>query len=280
MATLSVVVPAHNEESNLNECLNKLLDQTLPIDEIIVVDNNSTDATAQIIDEYSARDPRVRRVNETTPGVHAARRRGLDEAKSDLIAKVDADTHVGNDWAQVVVEFFDSDRGSAFSALTGPFLMWDAPLYDFQKGLAERGFRKLDTDKPIGSVHGPGYVLRREAWQEIRDHLHDDEPDVWEDLDIGLAMKEKGLQTAIEPRLLADSSCRRLQVSPWGNRRYMMGGRITARAHGEHQLARMMTIFFPLRIFAHTYYWVLLRPWDNASRTWRPHRYFTRLPDF
>ncbi|OZC31604.1 glycosyltransferase family 2 protein [Gordonia polyisoprenivorans] len=280
VTTLSVAVPAHNEQSNLTECLDHLLDQTRPIDEVIVVDNGSTDATPRIVDEYAAHDRRVRRVVEPKPGVHAARRRGLDEAASDLVAKVDADTHVGRDWAQIVVEFFSSSRGSDFSALTGPFLMWDAPAYSLQKRLFERSFRRIDQEDLVTSIHGPAYVLRRETWQTIRDHLHDDEPGVWEDLDISLAMKKKGLHTALEPRLLADSSCRRLRVSPWRNLHYMMGGRTTARAHGDRELTRSMTADLPIRVLTHVYFWALLRPWDNTSRTWRPHRYFTRLSGF
>lgn len=55
---LSVVVPAHDEERELAACLDHLLAQSLPIDEIIVVDNDSNDRTGEVAGEYARRFPR------------------------------------------------------------------------------------------------------------------------------------------------------------------------------------------------------------------------------
>ncbi len=152
---LSVVIPAYNEESQLPGCLDSLLAQTRAIDEIIVVDNNSTDRTSSVVADYAARHAAVRHEFEPVQGVHAARSRGLDSATSELIAKVDADTRVGPDWAALGVEFLAGPRGREFSALTGPLLLADAPFEEFQKRMAARSYGKLAEGGSIGSVHGP-----------------------------------------------------------------------------------------------------------------------------
>lgn len=277
MPTLSVAIPAYNEEENLGPCLDRLLTQTRPIDEIIVVNNCSTDRTAQIADDYAARHPAVRRVDEPTPGIHPTRRRGLDSGTSDILAKVDADTRVPPGWAEVGVRFFsESDRdGDDFGALTGPFLMSDAPMYERQKRLARKSYRKLADGGAIASVHGPAYFIRRDAWHAIRGDLHDYDP-IWEDLDIGLALRKRQMRVYFEPELLADSSCRRLRLSPWANLRYALGGLRTARAHGDRPRAIAMAVDLPFKLLTYTYFWCILRPWDNDTRTWRPHRFFRK----
>ncbi|RPA61192.1 glycosyltransferase family 2 protein [Gordonia oryzae] len=274
---LSVVIPAFNEESQLPGCLDSLLAQTRAIDEIIVVDNNSTDRTASVVADYAARHPAVRHEFEPIRGVHAARRRGLDSATSELIAKVDADTRVGPDWAALGVEFLAGPRGREFSALTGPVLLADAPFVGLQKRMAARSYGKLAEGGSIGSVHGPAYILRRAAWRQIRHRLHTDEH-VWEDLDVGLSMAACGMRVAFDPRLLAETSCRRLRTSPWRNRHYILGGRRTARAHGHTRLAAVMTLDAVVKFAMFTYFWLILRPWDPTTRTWRPHRPLTPLP--
>ena len=70
---LSIVVPARNEERYIGPCLSALLQQQEDILEIIVVDNNSTDNTVQIVEAVAAGNPIVRLVTEKRPGVAFAR---------------------------------------------------------------------------------------------------------------------------------------------------------------------------------------------------------------
>src|SRR5580698_9207733 len=84
----SVVVPAHNEENFLGDCLDSLLDQDYPGGyEIIVVDNNSTDGTAGL-----ARARGVTVVSEPRPGVCWARQSGTSAAAGEIVVSTDADT--------------------------------------------------------------------------------------------------------------------------------------------------------------------------------------------
>lgn len=92
MPAVSVIVPVYNGEKYLRECLDSLLAQTLEDLEIIVVDDGSTDGSAEICHEYLNRDPRrVRYMHTANSGQSAARNIGLDNATGKYIAFCDAD---------------------------------------------------------------------------------------------------------------------------------------------------------------------------------------------
>lgn len=87
MRTISVIVPAFNAEKTLPETLHSIAAQTRPADEIIVVDDGSTDATAGI----AAATPGVRLIRQQNSGVGSALNAGLAAANGSFIALLDAD---------------------------------------------------------------------------------------------------------------------------------------------------------------------------------------------
>jgi glycosyltransferase involved in cell wall biosynthesis len=88
---VSVIVPAFNAERTINETLLSIRNQTQQNLEIIVVDDGSTDRTYQYCSDHSRVDNRIRMVRQQNAGVAAARNRGIEEARGDLIAPIDAD---------------------------------------------------------------------------------------------------------------------------------------------------------------------------------------------
>lgn len=89
---ISVLVPVYNGERFLAEAIQSVLDQTLPPDEIIVVDDGSTDNTARIVANLSGTaDVHIRYVYQANQGPAAARNHGLRLAQGELIAFQDAD---------------------------------------------------------------------------------------------------------------------------------------------------------------------------------------------
>jgi len=90
--TISVIIPVYNGERFLAEAIRSVLDQTLPPDEIIVVDDGSTDGTAQIVAELAATAAvPVRYVFQENQGPAAARNHGIRLAGGDFLAFLDAD---------------------------------------------------------------------------------------------------------------------------------------------------------------------------------------------
>lgn len=105
---LSVVIPAYNMETLVGHCLQTVLTQTYKDMEVIVVDDGSTDTTAQRIAELAAVDERVRPLRQEHQGVAAARNRGLAEARGELIAFVDADDYVHPQYLELMVQALDA----------------------------------------------------------------------------------------------------------------------------------------------------------------------------
>jgi glycosyltransferase involved in cell wall biosynthesis len=83
----SVTIPAHNAEPFLREAIESVLQQSMPL-ELIIVNDGSTDATASIIASYG---DRVRGIHQEQRGLGAARNRGLQASRGDWIAFLDAD---------------------------------------------------------------------------------------------------------------------------------------------------------------------------------------------
>ncbi len=91
---VSVVVPVYNKERYLRECLDSLLNQTLQEIEVICVDNESTDLSAEILYEYAKKDNRIIIARESKKGVCYARNTGILLAHGKYIGFVDADDYV------------------------------------------------------------------------------------------------------------------------------------------------------------------------------------------
>ena len=85
---ISVVIPSHNRRHTLERCLSSVLAQTSPVDEIILVDDGSTDGSA---DYVACHFSQVRVIRQSNLGVSSARNRGIDAAESEWIALLDSD---------------------------------------------------------------------------------------------------------------------------------------------------------------------------------------------
>lgn len=91
---LSVVVPVYNVEKYLNKCVDSILNQTLPVAEIILVDDGSKDASGKIADEYARKYAQIRVIHQKNGGSSAARNSGIDAASKPYITFVDSDDYI------------------------------------------------------------------------------------------------------------------------------------------------------------------------------------------
>src|SRR5256885_6424615 len=86
---VSAVIPTYNRRDYIRRAIDRVLAQTVPVDEIVVIDDGSTDGAAELI--KSTYGSRVRVVQQANSGFCAARRRGVHEAKGEWIAFLDSD---------------------------------------------------------------------------------------------------------------------------------------------------------------------------------------------
>lgn len=88
---ISVVVPVYNVEAYLARSLESILGQTFTELEILVVDDGSTDGSAQLCDRYAAQDARLRVIHKTNGGLSDARNVGMRQAKGEWLFFADSD---------------------------------------------------------------------------------------------------------------------------------------------------------------------------------------------
>lgn len=101
-ASLSVIVPSYNSARFIAEALDSILAQSLQPEQIIVVDDGSTDGTADVVRRYQ--DPRIQYIRKQHGGVASARNAGLDAAHGEYIAFLDADDR----WRPIFLETMHS----------------------------------------------------------------------------------------------------------------------------------------------------------------------------
>lgn len=107
---ISVVCPVRNDKEGLKTTLDSVLDQSFKDFEIIVVDGNSNDGTAEFLSNYQEKYKEVkmfqdRGENQTS---YSGRNIGINNAKGDIIAFIDADMWVEKDWLEKINEAFQS----------------------------------------------------------------------------------------------------------------------------------------------------------------------------
>jgi glycosyltransferase involved in cell wall biosynthesis len=166
--TISVIVCAHNEERFVAACLHSLLAQSRPPDEILVINNASSDRTGVVARAIDG----VRVVDEPRKGLVVARERGRLEAGGDVLVYVDADCRAPLTWLERIESRFVRDP--ALLALSGNYRFYDwdwwgrtlLRAYDFTLGPATHVLVKYILR--LGVVfYGGNFAVRRSALEQI-----------------------------------------------------------------------------------------------------------------
>lgn len=105
---ISVIVPIYRAKAFLSRCIDSVVQQTHPEWELLLVDDGSPDGCPAICDAYAETNPRIHVIHQTNKGVSAARNTGLDAARGDYIAFVDADDWVEPDYLSYLLQLLAS----------------------------------------------------------------------------------------------------------------------------------------------------------------------------
>ncbi|BBY21247.1 hypothetical protein MSTO_14520 [Mycobacterium stomatepiae] len=277
--SVAIVIPAHNEELFIGSCLESCLHQTSPPDEIIVVNNRSTDGTESIVRRYQAQQPQMGIClldQSETQGIAPTRNRGFDHARSDVIGRVDADSVIATDWVATVRRRFAEPK---IAAATGPVSYYDMPIRRlfFRMDCMVRAWLRFScSDQPF--LLGANMAIRSSAWRAVREQTRLDPEDLLhEDIDLALTLFENHFNVCYEPTLIAATSGRRLECSPREFYRYATRYSRTITAHGGKSRAARTTIavllvgYFPARVLRFFYDTDNRRPTVSQLRA-APHR--------
>ena len=174
----TIVIATYNSEDRLGkvlDCLRCQIDTSDIVWEIIVVDNNSTDGTAQVVERYQANWPKsipLRYAFESQQGAGYARQLGTRLANSPLVGYLDDDNFPWINWVRTAYRFGKQNPniGVYGSRIRGKFL--SSPPPNFERiaallALTDRGSKPIPY-KPEAKVlpPGAGLVVRRRAWLE------------------------------------------------------------------------------------------------------------------
>lgn len=166
--TISVIVCAHNEERFIAPCLHSLLAQSRVADEILLINNASSDRTGEV----ARKIPGVRVIDEPNKGLVVARERGRNEALGQLLVYLDADCRAPLRWLERIAARFESD--ARLIALSGNYRFYDwdwsgralLRAYDFTLGPATHVLVKYVLR--IGVVfYGGNFAVRADALDRI-----------------------------------------------------------------------------------------------------------------
>jgi len=169
--TISFVIPAYNEEARIARCLSSVLRESRRCGrdvEIVVVDNASTDRTAETVSAF----PGVRLVREPRKGLLFARQAGFLASRGDLVACIDADTILTRGWINRALDAF---RGSPrLVALSGPYVYYDVSsltrlivIVWYVSALLLLGYIAQHIFRRCALLQGGNYVVRRSALELI-----------------------------------------------------------------------------------------------------------------
>jgi glycosyltransferase involved in cell wall biosynthesis len=253
MPTVSVVIPAYNEQDTIEKCLSSFLHQTVRPLEVIVVDNRSTDETAARVRAFTqehAEELNVRLLKQfDAQGIIPTRDYGMARAKGDIVGRIDADSTLDDGWVEAVQEGF---ADPSVAAASGPVVYHDMPAPNV-------GFRadnqiRSTLDKLAKShrfLFGSNMAVRRSVWNVIVPHLCEDKEDkMHEDIDIALHLHLEGYKVVYLPDMIGGMSARRLEDSPKDFYRYVMRFENTYKAHD----IKSATARIPIFIYLTTYF--------------------------
>lgn len=250
LPTVSIVIPAYNEEKVIEKCLLSCVNQYDPADEIIVVNNNSTDDTAKIVRRVQRTYPtaHIRLLVQKEQGLIPTRNHGFKAAKSEVLGRIDADSMLEENWVYTVRRTFADKK---VAAATGPVVYHDMPLpkvgLAFDKKIRQALYKSA---KDYTFLFGSNMAIRKSAWQQIQDLVHRDEDDeLHEDIDIALSLFRKGLHVEYDPDMVGGMSARRIEDKPRDYYNYVMRFERTFQAHGVSSATARMPIFIYLMIY-------------------------------
>lgn len=166
--TLSIAVCTYNRADVLPKCLESLVDQTTTPElfEVLIVDNNSTDETKKIADDFCGKNTNFKYIFEEKQGLSQARNRAIAEAKGKFLAYIDDDAIADREWVKNILDAIKTD--SSMVAFGGPIYPWynsEKPKWfkdEFEIfSLGEQIFQLNEENHPFGLI-GPNMIFKKE----------------------------------------------------------------------------------------------------------------------
>lgn len=171
---VTILIAARNEEARINYTIDDILAQDYPIDltEIIIVDDHSTDRTAEIIRSYADRGVKLLQLNEDKP-LNSYKKKAIAQAISlsngDLMVATDADCRMGNKWLSSIVNYFES---SDLVMISSPVAYFEErSLFEYMQTLEFAYLIGIGAsfigNKRASTCNGANLAYRKDVFYEV-----------------------------------------------------------------------------------------------------------------
>ena len=202
---VSIVVPVRNNEEMIGDCIESLLAQDFPKDdyEIIVVDNNSTDKTAETIKRYH-----VKYLFEEKIGASFARNTGIKNSSGEIVAFTDSDCIADRKWLREIVKGFKKDNAACVGGEILGYTPAKTAVEQFlntidylsqHKRFNERGEQEENGEFPVYSPTG-NVAYKRDILVEVE--MFDTNINSGEDTDLSWRVQWAGYKIIFERKAL------------------------------------------------------------------------------
>lgn len=160
-AKVSVIIPAYNNETYIEKCLQSVIEQSYENLEILVINDGSSDRTEQLIREVQQQDKRIQLFTQKNSGVSVSRNRGIGTATGTYLTFVDADDYIGKDYIRDLVNL--AEEKDADMVICGLKMVdeQEKVLQDIVPGEYRKGSKEEWTFR-ISAVCS--HLYRRELW--------------------------------------------------------------------------------------------------------------------
>ncbi len=214
--SVSVVIPVRNDARLLEVCLGALVQQTRQPDEIVVVDNGSSDDTVAVAERFGARV-----VSEPIQGIPRASAAGYDAATGDIIARLDADSRPAPDWLARIERTFRTREDVDF--VTGePRFYGSTPLVHWMGEHLYIGGMYASMAPVLGHapLYGSNMAMRASAWRMLSAEVHREQTNIHDDFDLSFhirpgmtVLRDRDLVVAVSARPFQDWASLRRRLS-------------------------------------------------------------------
>ena len=153
--SVSVIIPVFNVERHIDACLSSVLSQSFPHFEVLCVNDGSTDGSYAKLQEWGAKDKRIRILSQENRGVSVSRNNALREAKGEYILFVDSDDTIHPQLIELVYQIAHKEKADVVNFLyqRGDENSWDVKPVD----AAHLQYRV--TNDPLK------YCYRKDDWE-------------------------------------------------------------------------------------------------------------------
>ncbi len=198
MPDVSLYIPCYNASKYIEKCLSSILAQTYPIQEILIVDDGSTDDTVEVVKKF----PSIQIVKHPeNRGLAAARNTGIRELKFEFIANIDSDCVAEKDWLEQLMKNMTENN---IAGVGGKLVETNrSTIPDYWRRVHMK--QHWGEDRVINPqwLFGHSSVFRKNALESVNGYLEKFRTN-YEDLDLSRRLREKDYTIVYEPQAIVN----------------------------------------------------------------------------